>query len=41
MTDRIAALAELSDHQVPKRQTAFDDFYRRYRVADAGGVRDP
>jgi aminopeptidase N len=30
MTDRLAALATLSDHQVPERQAAFDDFYRRY-----------
>jgi aminopeptidase N len=30
MTDRIAALATLSHHQVPERQAAFDDFYRRY-----------
>src|SRR5712664_3262383 len=30
MTDRVAALATLSHHQVPERQAAFDDFYRRY-----------
>jgi aminopeptidase N len=30
MTDRIAALATLSHHQVPERQAALDDFYRRY-----------
>jgi len=30
MTDRIAALTTLSHHQVPERQAAFDDFYRRY-----------
>jgi aminopeptidase N len=30
MTDRTAALATLSHHQVPERQAAFDDFYRRY-----------
>jgi aminopeptidase N len=30
MTDRIAALATLSLHQVPERQAALDDFYRRY-----------
>jgi aminopeptidase N len=30
MTDRIAALATLSDHPVPERQAALDDFYRRY-----------
>jgi len=30
MTDRIAALGTLSHHQVPERQAAFDDFYRRY-----------
>ncbi len=30
MTDRIAALATLSHHDVPARQAAFDDFYRRY-----------
>jgi aminopeptidase N len=30
MTDRIAALATLSHHQVPERQQALDDFYRRY-----------
>jgi aminopeptidase N len=31
MTDRIAALATLSYHDVPERQAAFDDFYRRYQ----------
>ena len=31
MTDRMAALATLSLHDVPERQAAFDDFYRRYR----------
>ena len=30
MTDRIAALATLSYHDVPERQAALDDFYRRY-----------
>jgi aminopeptidase N len=30
MTDRIAALATLSHHQVPERHAAFGDFYRRY-----------
>jgi aminopeptidase N len=30
MTDRIAALATLSHHQVPERQAVLDDFYRRY-----------
>jgi aminopeptidase N len=30
MTDRIAALATLSHHDVPERQAALDDFYRRY-----------
>jgi aminopeptidase N len=30
MTDRIAALATLSHHRVPERQSALDDFYRRY-----------
>ncbi len=30
MTDRIAALATLSHHQVPERPAALDDFYRRY-----------
>jgi aminopeptidase N len=30
MTDRIAALATLSHHQVPERQAALADFYRRY-----------
>jgi aminopeptidase N len=31
MTDRIAALATLSHHQVPERQAAFEDFYGRYQ----------
>ncbi len=30
MTDRTAALSTLSQHAVPERQAAFDDFYRRY-----------
>ena len=30
MTDRMAALAVLSLHAVPERQSALDDFYRRY-----------
>jgi aminopeptidase N len=30
MTDRMAALATLSLHDVPERQAALDDFYRRY-----------
>ena len=30
MTDRMAALATLSQHAVPERQAAIDDFYRRY-----------
>ncbi len=30
MTDRIAALSTLSNYQVPERQAAFEDFYRRY-----------
>ncbi len=30
MTDRIAALSTLSYYQVPERQAAFEDFYRRY-----------
>jgi aminopeptidase N len=30
MTDRMAALATLSLHDVPERQTAFDAFYARY-----------
>ena len=30
MTDRMAALATLSLHQVAERQAALDDFYRRY-----------
>ena len=34
MTDRMAALATLSLHDVPERQQALDDFYRRY-AADA------
>jgi aminopeptidase N len=31
MTDRMAALATLSLHDVPERKAAFDDFYQRYR----------
>ena len=31
MTDRFAALAVLSHHDVPERQAALDDFYRRLR----------
>lgn len=31
MTDRMAALATLSLHDVPERTAAFDDFYQRYR----------
>jgi aminopeptidase N len=34
MTDRVAALATLSLHDVPERQQALDDFYHRY-AADA------
>jgi aminopeptidase N len=30
MTDRMAALATLSQHQVPERDTALADFYKRY-----------
>ena len=30
MTDRMAALATLSLHDVPERAAALDDFYRRY-----------
>ena len=30
MTDRLAALAALSLHDVPERQAAFDDFYKRF-----------
>ena len=30
MTDRMAALSTLSQHSVPERQAALDDFYRRY-----------
>ena len=30
MTDRMAALATLSQHDVPERKAAFDDFYQRY-----------
>ena len=30
MTDRMAALATLSLHDVPERERALDDFYRRY-----------
>jgi aminopeptidase N len=32
MTDRAAALATLSLHDVPERQAAIDDFYRRYEA---------
>ena len=32
MTDRMAALATLALHDVPERQAAIDDFYRRYRA---------
>jgi aminopeptidase N len=31
MTDRMAALGTLSIHDTPERQTAFDDFYGRYK----------
>jgi aminopeptidase N len=31
MTDRFAALAVLSQHEVAERDRAFEDFYRRYR----------
>jgi aminopeptidase N len=31
MTDRMAALATLSLHDVPERAATFDDFYERYR----------
>ena len=31
MTDRLAALAVLSQHNVPERQQAFDDFYQRFK----------
>jgi aminopeptidase N len=31
MTDRMAALGTLSLHDVPERQAAFEDFYRRYQ----------
>jgi aminopeptidase N len=31
MTDRVAALATLAQHDVPQRQAAFDDFYQRYQ----------
>jgi aminopeptidase N len=31
MTDRMAALGTLSQHAVPERAAALDDFYRRYR----------
>ena len=31
MTDRMAALATLSLHDVPERQAALDDFYERYK----------
>ena len=30
MTDRMAALDALSQHDVPERETALDDFYQRY-----------
>jgi aminopeptidase N len=30
MTDRLAALSVLSQHDVPERQQAFDDFYKRF-----------
>src|SRR5262245_58865544 len=32
MTDRLAALATLSLHDVPERQAALDDFYSRYKA---------
>ncbi|HVY59376.1 MAG TPA: aminopeptidase N [Xanthobacteraceae bacterium] len=32
MTDRMAALSTLSLHNVPERQAAIDDFYRRYEA---------
>jgi aminopeptidase N len=32
MTDRMAALATLSLHDVPERDRALDDFYRRYEA---------
>jgi len=31
MTDRVAALTTLSQHAVPERTAAFDDFYQRYQ----------
>src|SRR5690606_31390958 len=31
MTDRMAALATLSLHDVPERKAALEDFYQRYR----------
>src|SRR5262249_48220779 len=31
MTDRVAALATLSQHDVAQRSAAFEDFYRRYQ----------
>ena len=31
MTDRTAALATLSPHDVPERAAALADFYERYR----------
>jgi aminopeptidase N len=31
MTDRVAALATLTQHDVPQRSVAFDDFYQRYQ----------
>ncbi len=30
MTDRLAALSVLSQHDVPERQRAFEDFYKRF-----------
>jgi len=30
MTDRLAALSTLSQHDVPQRQEAFEDFYKRF-----------
>ena len=35
MTDRMAALATLSLHDVPERKAAFDDFYQRYQRRSA------
>ena len=31
MTDRVAALATLAQHDVPQREAAFADFYQRYQ----------